>query len=194
MTHPAEESWHRIVAWLHHNAPTSAAHIGPPATASEIAVVEALLNRPLPADLLAWWRHSCGVTDFLKGQLLPHYTPFTVDQAVERREGLLDIDSFDDAETIALVAEPAGSECTFWLPVWLPLAHNGGGDYLLVDLRSGPLHGCIMKWDKYEAAISEPRWPNTATMLAEIAYALDHGTDINGDQPEANDDGTLDWV
>ncbi|GAA3994761.1 hypothetical protein GCM10022247_13140 [Allokutzneria multivorans] len=195
MTHPAEESWDRVVTWLHRNVPVSAAHIGRPATKNEIAVVEALLNRELPADLLAWWRRSCGVTDFIKGRLIPGFAPFTADEAIEHREEMLDIAPCDDAaETAALAADPAGSACTFWLPVWLPLAHNGGGDYLFVDLRSGPLHGCVMQWEKYEAAVSEPSWPNTATMLAEIAHSLDHNTDITGYQPEALDDGTLDWV
>ena len=51
-----------------------------------------------------------------------------------------------------------------------------------------------MEWDEYEAAVLEPRSPSTATMLAEIADALEHGTDIKGCQPEACNDGTLDWV
>jgi cell wall assembly regulator SMI1 len=196
MTHTAEDSWDRIVSWLRHYAPVSAAHIGQPATDDDIALVEALLDRPLPADLLAWWHRSCGATGFVEGRLIPGYTPYTVDQAVDRRELMLDIAPCDDgAETAALVAEPAGSPCTpYWLPVWLPIAHNGGGCDLFIDLRPGPLHGCVMTWDKYEAAILKPRWPSIATMLAKIAHALEHGTEIEGYQPEARDNGTLDWV
>jgi hypothetical protein len=54
-------------------------------------------------------------------------------------------------------------------------------------------HGYIMEWDKYEAATLEPRWPSVAAMLTEIADALQHRTDIHGYQPDACDDGTLDW-
>ncbi|MDQ7908289.1 SMI1/KNR4 family protein [Phytohabitans sp. ZYX-F-186] len=184
------------MSWLCHHAPVSAAHIGQPATQDDIAVVEALLDRPLPADLVAWWRRSCGATGFVQGRLIPGYTPCTVDQAVDHRELMLDIASCQDrAETATLVATPAGSPRTpYWLPVWLPIAHDGGGCNLFIDLRPGPLHGCVMQWDKYEAAGLKPRWPSVATMLAEIAHALQHHTDVDGYQPEALDDGTLDWV
>jgi hypothetical protein len=78
--------------------------------------------------------------------------------------------------------------------VWLPIADDGGGGYLFADLRHGPSHGCVMQWDKCEAATLKPQWPSVTTMLAEIADALQHKTDIDGCQPEAHDDGTLDWV
>jgi cell wall assembly regulator SMI1 len=65
MTHNVEDSWDRIVAWLRRHAPVTAAHLGPPATKDDIAIVEALLDRQLPADLLAWWHRSCGRPDLL---------------------------------------------------------------------------------------------------------------------------------
>lgn len=190
-----ENDWDRIVTWLRDHTPASAARLGPPATTDDIAFVEALLNRPLPADLTGWWRRSCGVTDFAGGRLIPSgYVPYSIDEAVDCREMMLEVASGDDAAIAALVAQPAGSPCTGWLPVWAPIAHDGGGCYLFADLRHGPAHGCVTAWDKYEGAILEPRWPSTTAMLAEIADALQHGTDIHGDQPEARDDGTLDWV
>ena len=127
--------------------------------------------------------------------LPPRYAPYTIDEAIDCRDLMLEVDSCaDDTELAALIAQPAGSPCTCWLPVWLPIAHDGGGNHLFVDLRPGLLNGCIMEWDEYEAAVLEPRSPSTATMLAEIADALEHGTDIKGCQPEACNDGTLDWV
>ncbi|MFB9909061.1 SMI1/KNR4 family protein [Allokutzneria oryzae] len=197
MTHSVDSTWERIVAWLRTHTPVSAAHLGPPAVDKDIAVVEALLGRSLPTDLLAWWRHSCGVTGFVGSRVIPpRYAPYMVDEAVDCREGMLEAASCeDDAETAVLLAEPAGSPCTpYWLPLWLPIAHDGGGNYLFADLRSGPLTGCIMQWDEDEAAVTEPSWPSTAAMLAEIADALERGTDIEGYQPDARDDGTLDWV
>lgn len=194
MTNPVEDAWDRIVPWLHHYAPVSAAHLGPPATEDDIAFVEALLNRRLPPDLLAWWLRSCGTTGF-RVLLIPAYVPYTIDEAVDCREIMLDVASCDDdAETAELANQPAGSPCTYWLPAWLPIAQDGMGSYLFTDLRTGPRHGCIMNWDKYGAAGNEPRWPSVAAMLAEIAHALENGTDIEGRQPEVREDGTLDWI
>jgi cell wall assembly regulator SMI1 len=195
MTNPVGDSWDLIVPWLHRYAPVSAAHLGPPATEDDIAFVEALVDRQLPAGLLAWWRRSCGTTGH-RELLIPTYTPYTIDEAVDRREMMLEIASCeDDAETAELAGQPAGSPCTpCWLPVWVPIAQDGMGCYLFTDLRPGPLHGCVMKWDKYEAAVLKPRWPGVAAMLAEIAHALENGTDIEGYEPEARDDGILDWV
>jgi cell wall assembly regulator SMI1 len=192
-----DDSWNRIAAWLRDHTPVSAAHLGPPAAKDDIAVVEALLGRPLPADLVAWWGHACGVTGFGEGRLIPpRFAPHTVYAALDLRELMLEVAPCkDDAEAAALVAEPAGSPCTpYWLPVWLPIAYDGGGCYLFTDLRGGPRHGCIMQWGEYAAATLEPQWPGIGAMLADIAGALHHGTDIDGYQPEARDDGTLDWV
>ena len=195
MSPSVEHHWDRIASWLRNHTPTSAAHLGPPATTDDIAVVEALLNRPLPADLAGWWRRSCGVTGFGEGRLIPpRHAPHTIDEAVDCREVMLEVAAAGDAATAALVAEPAGSPCTCWLPVWLPIAHDGGGCYLFADLRHGPAHGCVMAWDEYEGAVLEPRWSSTTVMLTEIADALEHGTDVDGSRPEACDDGTLDWV
>lgn len=183
-------AWERIVTWLRTNAPVTAAQLAPPATPDDILFVESLLGGPLPADLSAWWHQSCGVTGFVEGRLIPpRYAPYTVDQAVECREVMLEI-----AAAEGVLAEPAGSPSTAWLPQWLPVAHDGGGDYLFADLRPGPLTGCVMTWGKYEAAAKAPRWPNTTTMLAEIAEALEQGTTVDGVHPDVSDVGTLDWV
>jgi prepilin-type processing-associated H-X9-DG protein len=181
-------AWERIVTWLHTNAPVTAAHLAPPVTPDDLMVVESLLGTRLPADLSAWWHQSCGVTGFVEGRLIPpSYAPYTVDEAVDCREVMLEIASAED-----VLAEPAGSPNTVWLPEWLPIAHDGGGNYLFADLRPGPLTGCVMEWDEYEAVTMAPRWPNTSTMLAEIAEVLEHGTDVDGYHPDPHD-GVLDW-
>ena len=107
----------RIVAWSRANTPVTADHLGPPATTEDITVVESLLDRPLPADLLAWWCHSCGMTGFVEGRVVPPgFAPYTIDQAVDCRELMLAVASPD------------------WSPRWLPVAHDGGGNHLFVDL------------------------------------------------------------
>jgi hypothetical protein len=64
------------------------------------------VGEPLPDDLVAWWRRSCGTTSFFAGRLPTGFAPYSIDEAVECRTGMLDIAACDDAE----LAELSGSE------------------------------------------------------------------------------------
>ncbi|WP_158847745.1 SMI1/KNR4 family protein [Saccharothrix deserti] len=193
MPHDVDDTWDRIEAWLRTNAPTTDEHLGVPARRAEIPPVATLVGE-LPDDLIAWWRRSCGTTDISAAGLLTGYAPYSIDQAVDCRTMMLRIAACeDDAELAELSAEPAGSPCRNWLPMWVPIAGDTSGDHLFVDLRPGPERGCVMQWYETEGASMEPKWPDVATMLAEIADALEHGTDIAGVRPEVLD-GTIHWA
>jgi cell wall assembly regulator SMI1 len=102
------------------------------------------------------------------------------------------------AEQVAsLMAEPAGTPCEgMYLPVWLPIAGSGMGLDLFVDLRPGPLRGCVMRFDRVGTARSKPDWPSVAAMLAEVADALEHGQIIGDDYPvcaRVDEEGHLVW-
>ena len=58
--------------------------------------------------------------------------------------------------------------------------YDSGGDLLFVDLRT-------------EFATEDPEWSNVATMLAEIADALEHGTKVDGVRPKTVD-GRIHWA
>jgi cell wall assembly regulator SMI1 len=193
MPHDIDDTWDRIEAWLRTNAPASDDHLGVPARRHEIPPVATLVGEPLPDDLVAWWRRSCGTTSFFAGRLLTRFAPYSIDEAVKCRTRMLNIAACDDSELADLAAEPAGSPSWNWLPMWVPIAHDSGGDHLFVDLRPGPEHGCVTQWYETEFAIMDPKWPNVATMLAEIADALEHGTEVNGVRPKVLDDGTIHW-
>ncbi|GAB3442422.1 SMI1/KNR4 family protein [Actinophytocola sediminis] len=194
MPHDVDGSWDRIEAWLRTNAPTSDEHLGIPARRDEIPPVATLVDEPLPDELVAWWRRSCGTTNFIAGRLLLGHAPYSIAEAVECRAMMLDIGGLDDADLSELSAEPAGTPSWNWLPMWVPIAHDSGGDCLFVDLRPGAERGCVMDWIETEGASLEPKWPDVATMLTEIADALEHGTEIAGVRATARDDGILDWV
>ena len=51
-----------------------------------------------------------------------------------------------------------------------------GGRYLFVDLRVGPLHGCVAEWDEKFSFDDAIHWPSITEMLSDIADALTHGT------------------
>jgi cell wall assembly regulator SMI1 len=194
MPHDVDETWDRIEAWLRTNAPTSDDHLGVPALRATIPPVATLVGEPLPDDLVAWWRRSCGTTDFRAGQLLTGFAPYSIDEVVECRTMMLRIAGCDDSELAELSAEPAGSPCWNWMPMFIPIAHDGGGDFLFVDLRPGPERGCVMQWYQADFATGDPKWPDVATMLAEIADALEHGTVVDNVRPKALDDGTIEWT
>jgi cell wall assembly regulator SMI1 len=194
MPHDLDDTWDRIEAWLRINAPTTAEHLGVPARTDEIPPLATLVGEPLPDDLIAWWRRSCGTTSFSAARLLTGHAPYSIEDAVECRAEMLAIKALDDADLSALSAEPAGFPCWSWLPMWVPIAHDSGGDNLFVDLRPGPERSCVMEWYETEGASMEPKWPDVATMLAEIADALEHGTDVAGVRPEVLDDGTIHWA
>jgi cell wall assembly regulator SMI1 len=79
-----------------------------------------------------------------------------------------------------------------WLPGFLPIATDGGGADLFVDLRSGPEHGCVREFDKVYTD-GNPRWANVTAMLADIADALANLSAIDGFHPRLDHDGTLHW-
>jgi cell wall assembly regulator SMI1 len=193
MPHDIDGTWDRIEAWLRANAPTTDEHLGVPARQAEIPPVATLVGE-LPDDLVAWWRRSCGTTRPSDALLLTGHAPYSIDEAVACRAMMLTIAGCEDDATLAdLSAEPAGSPSWNWLPMWLPIAGDTGGDHLFVDLRPGPERGCVTRWYATEAATMEPTWPDVATMLAEIADALEHDRDIAGARPEVQD-GAIHWA
>lgn len=194
MPHDVDAAWDRIEAWLRTNAPASDDHLGIPALRATIPPVAELVGEPLPDDLVAWWRRSCGTTSFHAGGLLTGFAPYTINEAMECREMMLRIAACDDSELAALAAEPAGSPCWNWLPMWIPIAHDTGGEFLFVDLRPGEERGCVNRWYEADFATGDPVWPDIATMLADLADALEHGGEVNHARPTVRDDGTLDWT
>ncbi|MFC9973118.1 SMI1/KNR4 family protein [Spirillospora sp. NPDC127200] len=206
MPRPVDESWDRITAWLARHAPRAAARIGPPAGRAEIARAGAEVGVEPPPDLVAWWRRANGIAGPGQGppfDLLPRHFPYTVEQALHSREIWLKVWRDDanergwwaERDMAALQAAPAGTEAGMWLPGWLPIANSGGGQDLFVDLRPGPLHGCVREFDRVEAD-GKVLWGGVAAMLADLAQALESGSMTVGPYEVGvvvADDGALYW-
>ncbi|WP_143138675.1 SMI1/KNR4 family protein [Lentzea waywayandensis] len=177
-------NWTRADAWLRSHAPELHAKFLPPATAADVAAAEEAIGAPLPADLAAWWTACGGLEEADYAPLVPEfYSPFGVGRALEVREMTMrirrevavdprvgDVDSYEARK----LGEPAGSLIgDLWLPLFVPIAVSASGSYLFVDLREGPLHGCVMPFDNVEGADEEPLWENVAAMLAGVAEWLE---------------------
>jgi cell wall assembly regulator SMI1 len=191
-----DDSWHRIVAWLRAHAPLMADDLNPTADARTLAEAAAAVGVPLPADLVAWWRRADGMRQPRSaGTLLPpHFVPLSVGQALRSRRTWLDVADDTPHPADAALPGPAGTPWNVWLPVWLPIASDGGGGELFVDLRSGEAHGCVMAFDKVDAATSPPVWPSVRAMLADVADALEFATAAGAYRVWVDERGALSWL
>ncbi len=202
MVADVETAWRGMVAWLDGAVPGAAPQLRPPAPDEDLRAVEAAVGRDLPADLAAWWRLADGVDGGLC-VIPPRFSPYPALAALEQRAMLLEAwnggaGSYDPEgfEAMAAVAErePAGSACRFaWLPSWLPVAGDGGGDRLFADLRPGPASGCVRVFHRDDGASDGAVWPGTAAMLAEIAAGVTADLPVAGQRPWVDASGTLTW-
>jgi cell wall assembly regulator SMI1 len=196
-----DEAWDRIVTWLADNAPATAACINPPASGAAIGAAERQLGRSLPADLVRWWHRGNGAQVLIgRASLLPpFYLPCSVDHMLSQRRMWQEVYrhlNIDEAIAYdAALSAPAGSMALQFLPAFVPIAIDGAGGNLVVDLRSGPLYGCVLGFDA-ESGSDGPWWANVAAMLDDVADALERGTPSRFLDYVAvvREDGTLDWI
>jgi cell wall assembly regulator SMI1 len=196
------ESWDTIVDWLGRHTPSELALVRPPATADDLAWAATTVGADLPGELLAWWRRTDGQSG--KGHLVPpFYSPYPVRAALRSRE--IWLSAWNGAvrgtavdEFAAHLAEadraPAGSPCKgAWLPSWLPIAGDGGGDDLFVDLRPGPARGCVREFLRDDGAGDRTLWTDVGAMLADVAAGLERDVPVHGYRRWVGDDGALSW-
>ncbi|MEW2359158.1 SMI1/KNR4 family protein [Spirillospora sp. NPDC029432] len=127
----------------------------------DAAAVEAVVDRPLPADLLALWELE--VDD---GYWLPPDGGFVLMAAAELLE---------TREIWLRVAKDEPDEPERFVPELLPIASSGGGDGLVVDLREGAAYGTVHLWDHEVWGLRVPLWGGVAEMLEDVAEALESG-------------------
>jgi cell wall assembly regulator SMI1 len=174
----------------------------PPAAEDDIRDAGRIVGTALPDDLIAWWRRADGQTG--RGSLLPpSYSPYSVRAALDRRDvwmtawnGVMEQASADQFSAQVTEADraPAGSPCKgAWLPRWLPIAGDGGGNDLFVDLRPGTAHGCVREFLRDDGAGDVTLWGGVATMLAEVAAALTQDVAVHGNRIWVDDEGSISW-
>lgn len=176
-------SWTDIESWIGEHAPALHAALLPPSSATDVADAEESIGYALPPDVSAWWRRFGGVgVTYSRWPLIPtSWQPHGLDRALHLRTLMMaaisgiafaTLGEEKDYEAAAL-REPAGTPCVdLWLPAWLPVAADGSGYELFVDLRGGPHSGCVMEWGKYSGADGDPLWPSVTAMFAEASRAL----------------------
>jgi cell wall assembly regulator SMI1 len=167
-----DESWTRIVAWLDDSGLSASDEKQLDPDAPGLADVERVLDRPLPPDLAEWWRLSGADTSGLERLIPIEHTPLPIADALEARSHRLN-QALRHGESI--VDGEAGDPSRGFHSAFVPIAFDGHGRYLFVDLRGGPLHGCVGEWDDAGGFVDVISWPSVAEMLGDIADALEHG-------------------
>ena len=183
--------WSDIMSWLADHAPVTAAALREPDPVPDADEVEGVFALELPADLHAWWA-CCDGTDceVLADVLPPFYTPYGARRSVEVwREHRKAWAGWEGKNC----DHYAGSAGTGFHPAWIPIAGDGFADELVVDLRPGPLRGCVLEWEQETSQAVRPEWTDVSAMLADVRRSLLQGTPAGHSHPTVTEDGRLDW-
>lgn len=184
--------WTRIVLWLGNHAPATAAALRRPDPVPDFAELEERFGIELPSELREWW-WCCGGTDgdALADVLPPFYTPYGAQRSWEVWCSLRT--AWSEQWERPACDYYAGSGGSSFHPAWIPIAGDGFADELVVDLRPGPLHGCVMEWEQEAARVTTPEWAGVCSMLADVHRALTEGAPAGHSHPTVTEDGRLDW-
>jgi hypothetical protein len=88
---------------------------------------------------------------------------------------------------------PAGTVAGMFLPSFVPIGDNGSGCSLVLDLRSGPLSGCVTPYMREDVDNRGPGWPSLDALLDDIADCLETAQSMGRWRPFVSD-GWLDWA
>ncbi|MGN7149524.1 SMI1/KNR4 family protein [Arthrobacter sp. SAFR-179] len=89
-------------------------------------------------------------------------------------------------------AEEAGTRVSMFISSFLPVADDGSGDFLFVDLRKGRQHGCVSEYFREEADWRPAIWPSLETLLAHTLLSLRTGQPALSFIPTVTE-GRLNW-
>ena len=173
-------AWPRIDAWLVKHAPKVLARLRAPIDDAGLAKLEAEAGRPLPASLVEAYRAHDGAAGehptILGAVRAPkaalwarHMSWFSADRAVG---------------SLRFMREQSES----WPLSLLPIADDGAGNLIVVDLESG----VVSAWDHEDAATTRLAG-DLATWMTELADDMDARLVIAG-TPEDGADDTLELL
>jgi cell wall assembly regulator SMI1 len=192
-----QQSWRNIIAWCRENAPVTAEALRGPASEEALAAAQAEMGQDWPVEVLAWLRVGDGADRTNDADLIPRgFIPMGVDHIMEAWRMLVEISAGLETEDDirAFKAAVAGSYSAF-IRAFIPIGDDTCGDFLFVDMRSGPKSGCIREWENGAAYPREPHWDSITSMLVSIDEGLQSGQwgdDETGMMPTV-ENGALRW-
>ncbi len=125
------ELWTQLEAWLAAHWPEGLAALNPPATAQEIAQLEAALGCQLPQDFVECLKVHNGQSQDLG---LFDGTEYLSTQRI-LSEWTVWKQLLDGGDFAGIQSEPElGIRDDWWNAKWIPFTYNGAGDHLCLDL------------------------------------------------------------
>lgn len=137
-----ESAWNRIESWLKANAKPVMKSLKPAAKPDAIDKLQTALGVTLPPDFVESLGRHNGQTDGEAGGLFPHTDEFLgqepawrllpvteIQAAWKSMKELVDIGEFCNRPS----TPPKGIRTEWWHVGWVPIADNGGGDFVCLD-------------------------------------------------------------
>ncbi len=163
-----QEIWSRIESWFQRHAPEALNNLRKGASDEDIRQLEIDLGYQLPEDVRASLRLHNGTVDTFADiwQLL------SLEGMKEQYQVQIQVLHSLQEDTDE---ENQDDEIWWWLPSWLPIAYDGSGDLLCVDVTSQTRHqfGQIMFFD-HEVGSSRIA-PGFHALLSKFADDLEAG-------------------
>lgn len=169
-----ESVWNRIETWLKTHAPIMLQSLQIGASIEEIRHIERTLQVTLPAMVVESYQFHNGQTDDAVW-LVDGWCLLSVDAILDAWNMNRDVLTILEQSALIEDNDEFVPEYTWWKPEWIPIAHNGCGDYMCVNTKESLeyRYGAIIKWihdgDEYHEADSLYRW------LAGFADGLESG-------------------
>lgn len=190
----SRQCWERIVVWLKEHAEAIADGLTGPASEEAIAEVEETIGMTFPDDLRESYLTQDGL-EYGETELNIFMAPpggfddmafclLPIDEVAAEWavwKDLIDGGDFDGAES-----EPDDAiQNTWWSDGWIPVASNGGGDFICVDMKpseTGSVGQVICAWhDMDERKLVAGSWSAYLESLVQqmeadqVTYSSDEG-------------------
>ncbi|MFI5436541.1 hypothetical protein ACHMZP_32730 [Rhodococcus baikonurensis] len=94
-------------------------------------------------------------------------------------------------EPVVAAAE-AGFQADTFIAAFVPFP-GMDGNFLRVDTRPRPMHGCVTEFDKSGADEPGPRWVSTSAMLTDLSDSLTTPQAVDDGWYWTTDNDALEW-
>ncbi|MCA9780078.1 MAG: SMI1/KNR4 family protein [Candidatus Eremiobacteraeota bacterium] len=180
------ESWRRIEQWLRSEAPDLSKHLPPPVNDVALEELTQKLGLSLPEDLReSYLVHNGADYGPREISLFPPQLASEMDLAFcllpiknisKERRIWIELLERGELDTHTTSPDPEIGP-GWWRPGWVPVAGNGAGDFICIDLSPGPGGSegqVILSWhDRKERKLLAPSW---ACYLDNVATAMEDGS------------------
>ncbi|WP_052374247.1 SMI1/KNR4 family protein [Chondromyces apiculatus] len=183
-----EATWARIERWLGQRAPEVLASLLPGVGEEGLGRIEREIGASLPEDLRASLKRHAGSTRALSGEWELH-PPAMILGTWTMMRGFAEDGVFPHGElTPGSVVGPLVP--TWWTRGWIPVAGNGAGDHLCVDLSpaEGGTRGQVLRY-LHDHEHREVIATGFGAWLGALANGLEQGTIVAIEDPQGHLEG-----